>query len=105
MLIRQNISLHYNHIHVVYACIFQAVYNANKFAKFAKRRERLQNWLDYYQLKFERHPDRRPTVKVCNARNANSTICDLKTICLDPGSDIVIFLFLDWNFRALGWES
>ncbi|KAG5007845.1 hypothetical protein JHK85_026387 [Glycine max] len=41
----------------------QAVYNANKFAKFAKRRERLQNWLDYYQLKFERHPDRRPTVK------------------------------------------
>lgn len=39
------------------------------------------------------------------ARNANSTICDLKTICLDPGSDIVIFLFLDWNFRALGWES
>ncbi|KAL5178607.1 CSC1-like protein [Glycine soja] len=41
----------------------QAVYNANKFAKFAKRRDRLQNWLDYYQLKFERHPDKRPTVK------------------------------------------
>ncbi|RDX68327.1 CSC1-like protein, partial [Mucuna pruriens] len=41
----------------------QAVYNANKFAKFAKRRERVQNWLDYYQLKFERHPDKRPTLK------------------------------------------
>ncbi|TKY70253.1 CSC protein [Spatholobus suberectus] len=41
----------------------QAVYNANRFAKFAKRRDRFQNWLDYYQLKFERHPDKRPTVK------------------------------------------
>ncbi|XP_027360695.1 CSC1-like protein At1g32090 isoform X2 [Abrus precatorius] len=41
----------------------QAVYNANKFSKFAKRRDRLQNWLDYYQLKFDRHPDKRPTVK------------------------------------------
>jgi len=42
----------------------QAVYNANKFAKLSKRRDRLQNWLDYYQLKFERHPDKRSTVKV-----------------------------------------
>ncbi|BAT99698.1 hypothetical protein VIGAN_10120500 [Vigna angularis var. angularis] len=41
----------------------QAVYNANKFAKLAKRRERLQNWLDYYQLKSERHPGKRSTVK------------------------------------------
>ncbi|CAK9321460.1 unnamed protein product [Citrullus colocynthis] len=41
----------------------QAVYNANKFAKLAKKRARLQNWLDYYLLKFERHPDKRPTTK------------------------------------------
>lgn len=54
------------HIHIVVVFIFQAVYNANKFAKFVRRRDRLQNWLDYYQLKFQRHPDRRPTVKVCN---------------------------------------
>ncbi|XP_015963220.1 CSC1-like protein At1g32090 [Arachis duranensis] len=41
----------------------QGVYNANKFAKLVRRRERLQNWLDYYQLKFDRHPDKkRPTV-------------------------------------------
>jgi len=44
----------------------QAVYNANKFAKLAKRRDRLQNWLDYYQLKFERNPSKRATVRVCN---------------------------------------
>ncbi|GJN20234.1 hypothetical protein PR202_gb07586 [Eleusine coracana subsp. coracana] len=38
----------------------QAVYNANRYAKLVKQRERLQNWLDYYQLKYERHPDKRP---------------------------------------------
>ncbi|KAK9095596.1 hypothetical protein Scep_027065 [Stephania cephalantha] len=41
----------------------QAVYNANKFAKLIRQRERLQNWLDYNQLKFERNPDKRPTRK------------------------------------------
>ncbi|KAF2308832.1 hypothetical protein GH714_021493 [Hevea brasiliensis] len=41
----------------------QAVYNANKFAKLVRKRDRLQNWLDYNQLKFERHPDKRPTRK------------------------------------------
>nr|DAD19243.1 TPA_asm: hypothetical protein HUJ06_020706 [Nelumbo nucifera] len=39
----------------------QAVYNANKFARLVRKRERLQNWLDYNQLKYERHPDKRPT--------------------------------------------
>ncbi|MQL98343.1 hypothetical protein Taro_031036 [Colocasia esculenta] len=42
----------------------QAVYNANKFAKLVKKKERLQNWLDYNQLKFERNPERRPTRKI-----------------------------------------
>jgi hypothetical protein len=42
----------------------QSVYNANKFGKLVKRKERLQNWLDYYQRKFERHPGTRPTTKV-----------------------------------------
>lgn len=41
----------------------QAVYNASKFAKLVRKRDRLQNWLDYNQLKFERHPDKRPTKK------------------------------------------
>ncbi|XP_040384280.1 CSC1-like protein At1g32090 isoform X2 [Oryza brachyantha] len=38
----------------------QAVYNANRYAKLVKQKERLQNWLDYYQLKLERHSGRRP---------------------------------------------
>ncbi|KAI3996561.1 hypothetical protein MKX01_009393 [Papaver californicum] len=42
----------------------QAVYNANKFAKLVRRRDRLQQLLDYNQLKFERHPARkRPSKK------------------------------------------
>ncbi|XP_031393803.1 CSC1-like protein At1g32090 isoform X2 [Punica granatum] len=45
-----------------YLC-HQAVYDAKKFAKLVRQRERLQNWLDYYQLKFERHPEKRPTSK------------------------------------------
>ncbi|KAH0457220.1 hypothetical protein IEQ34_015127 [Dendrobium chrysotoxum] len=39
----------------------QAVYNANRFAKLVRQKERLQNWLDYNQIKFERNPDKRPT--------------------------------------------
>jgi hypothetical protein len=42
----------------------QPVYNANRYAKLVKKRDRLQNWLDYYQLKFERHPEKRPTGRV-----------------------------------------
>ncbi|KAL0913756.1 hypothetical protein M5K25_017240 [Dendrobium thyrsiflorum] len=42
----------------------QAVYNANRFAKLVRQKERLQNWLDYYQIKFERNPDQRPTSKI-----------------------------------------
>ncbi|KAL1532232.1 CSC1-like protein [Salvia divinorum] len=45
-----------------YLC-HQAVYNANKFARLVRQRHRLQNWLDYNQLKFERHPDKRPKTK------------------------------------------
>lgn len=45
-----------------YLC-HQAVYNANKFAKLVRQRDKLQNWLDYNQLKFERKPGSRPTTK------------------------------------------
>ncbi|KAL0371945.1 UNVERIFIED_CONTAM: CSC1-like protein [Sesamum calycinum] len=41
----------------------QPVYNTKKFAKLVRKRDRLQNWLDYNQLKFERNPNNRPTKK------------------------------------------
>ncbi|KAK6129929.1 hypothetical protein DH2020_036323 [Rehmannia glutinosa] len=45
-----------------YLC-HQAVYKAKKFAKLVRKRDKLQNWLDYNQLKFERNPDKKPTRK------------------------------------------
>nr|KAJ0201301.1 hypothetical protein LSAT_V11C600305700 [Lactuca sativa] len=45
-----------------YLC-HQAVYNANKFARAVKKRQKLQNYLDYNELKFERSPHKRPTKK------------------------------------------
>ncbi|PIN20127.1 hypothetical protein CDL12_07184 [Handroanthus impetiginosus] len=45
-----------------YLC-HQAVYDAKKFAKLVKKRNQLQNWLDYNQLKFEKQPSKRPTKK------------------------------------------
>ncbi|CAN0843005.1 CSC1-like protein At1g32090 [Linum grandiflorum] len=46
----------------------QAVYNANKFAKLVRKRDSLQNWLDYYQLKSERNPEKMPTRKVTSGK-------------------------------------
>lgn len=48
----------------VYLFFIQAVYNANKFAKLIRKRDRLQNWLDYNKLKFERNQSKKPTTKV-----------------------------------------
>ncbi|KAL3743883.1 hypothetical protein ACJRO7_019049 [Eucalyptus globulus] len=41
----------------------QGVYNGNKFAKLVRKRESLQNGLDHNQLKFKRHPEKRPSKK------------------------------------------
>lgn len=44
--------------------LFQAVYNANKYAKLVKQRQRLQDWYDYYVLKHQRNPHKKPTCRV-----------------------------------------
>ncbi|XP_072967501.1 calcium permeable stress-gated cation channel 1-like isoform X2 [Typha angustifolia] len=41
----------------------QVVRNANKLAKLVKKKKKMQNWLDYYQLKYDRNPSNRPTMK------------------------------------------
>uniref|UniRef100_A0A0E0JJT1 Calcium permeable stress-gated cation channel 1 n=1 Tax=Oryza punctata TaxID=4537 RepID=A0A0E0JJT1_ORYPU len=41
----------------------QVVYNANKLDKMVKEKKKMQNWLDYYQLKYERNSSQRPTTK------------------------------------------
>ncbi|CAN6460972.1 unnamed protein product [Victoria cruziana] len=62
--ISENVEHFFQTNHPNHYLTHQAVYNGNKFAKLVRRKERLQNWLDYYQLKFERHPDARPTARV-----------------------------------------
>ncbi|GLU15542.1 hypothetical protein SLE2022_320210 [Rubroshorea leprosula] len=42
----------------------QVVYNANKLAKLVKKMRRMQNWLDYYQLKYSRNSSRSPMIKI-----------------------------------------
>ncbi|CAA6671282.1 unnamed protein product [Spirodela intermedia] len=41
----------------------QVVYNANDLAKLVKEKKKMQNWLDYSQLRYERNPKIRPTHK------------------------------------------
>ncbi|PUZ64441.1 hypothetical protein GQ55_3G144500 [Panicum hallii var. hallii] len=41
----------------------QVVYNANKLADLVEKKKKMQNWLDYYRLKYERNPSKRPTTK------------------------------------------
>ncbi|OMO89255.1 hypothetical protein CCACVL1_07963 [Corchorus capsularis] len=41
----------------------QVVYNANNLSKLVNERKNVQNWLDFYQNKYERNPSRRPLMK------------------------------------------
>ncbi|KAJ8442337.1 hypothetical protein Cgig2_011260 [Carnegiea gigantea] len=41
----------------------QVVYNANKLTKLVAEKKKKQNWLDYYQIKYSRNPEKRPTTK------------------------------------------
>uniref|UniRef100_A0A0D9WKK4 CSC1/OSCA1-like 7TM region domain-containing protein n=1 Tax=Leersia perrieri TaxID=77586 RepID=A0A0D9WKK4_9ORYZ len=41
----------------------QVVYNANKLADLVEKKKKMRNWLDYYQLKYERNQSTRPTTK------------------------------------------
>ncbi|KAB5533732.1 hypothetical protein DKX38_016818 [Salix brachista] len=42
----------------------QVVCNANKLASLVKKKKSKKNWLDYYQLKYDRNPLQRPLKKV-----------------------------------------
>ncbi|XP_020093575.1 CSC1-like protein At1g32090 isoform X1 [Ananas comosus] len=60
----QTVEQFFQRVHPDHYLSHQAVYNANKYAKLVKQKERLHNWLDYYQLKFDRNPEKRPTTKI-----------------------------------------
>ncbi|GLT94075.1 hypothetical protein SLE2022_118350 [Rubroshorea leprosula] len=41
----------------------QVVYNANRLSELVNEKKKTHNWLDYYQNKYSRHPDRKPSIK------------------------------------------
>ncbi|KAK4742826.1 hypothetical protein SAY87_000827 [Trapa incisa] len=41
----------------------QIVYNANNLASIVEKKKSLQNWLTYYENKYERFPSKKPTTK------------------------------------------
>ncbi|KAL4363926.1 hypothetical protein GQ457_04G024490 [Hibiscus cannabinus] len=41
----------------------QVVYNANKLSELVNERKKIQNWLDFYQNKYQRNPSKRPSIK------------------------------------------
>ncbi|KAK4755079.1 hypothetical protein SAY87_008836 [Trapa incisa] len=41
----------------------QVVYNANKLADLVEKKKKMQNWFDYYHLKFARNNTKRPFIK------------------------------------------
>ncbi|XP_073133743.1 CSC1-like protein At1g32090 [Henckelia pumila] len=61
--ISDNVESFFRRTHPDHYLCHQGVYDANKFAKLVRKRNRLQNRLDYNELKFERHPGKRPTTK------------------------------------------
>lgn len=82
--------------------LFQPVYDANKFAKLVKERNRVQNWLDYNQLKFERHPDKkRPTRKVCLGKWYEFITSRSKHHLIAHN----VYLYAERLPRPLGWKN
>ncbi|GJW96207.1 CSC1-like protein [Tanacetum coccineum] len=55
-----------------YLC-HQVVYNANKYARVVRKRQKRQNRLDYNRLKFETHPEKRPTRKISRFQTSLGT--------------------------------
>lgn len=63
----ESVSEHIEHFfcvnHPDYYLTHRVVYNANKLAKLVAEKKSLQNWLTYYQNKYERNPEKKPTTK------------------------------------------
>jgi len=50
--------------------LMQIVYDANKLSKLVEEKKKMQNWLDFYQLKRSRNQSKRVTVKVLEVLNS-----------------------------------
>ncbi|KAJ8493176.1 hypothetical protein OPV22_014897 [Ensete ventricosum] len=63
----ESVSEHVGHFfsvnHHDHYLTHQVVYNANKLAKLVQKRKGLENWFIYYENKYNRNPNSRPTTK------------------------------------------
>uniref|UniRef100_A0A2N9GVW1 CSC1/OSCA1-like 7TM region domain-containing protein n=1 Tax=Fagus sylvatica TaxID=28930 RepID=A0A2N9GVW1_FAGSY len=63
----ESVSEHIEHFfcvnHPDHYLTHQVVYNAVKLAKLVEKKNGFQNWLVYYQNKYERNPTKKPTTK------------------------------------------
>ncbi|XP_010255871.1 PREDICTED: CSC1-like protein At4g02900 [Nelumbo nucifera] len=63
----ESVSEHVEHFfcvnHPDHYLTHQVVYNANRLANLVEQKKSLQNWLIYYQNKYERNPKNKPTTK------------------------------------------
>ncbi|PON65770.1 Calcium-dependent channel [Parasponia andersonii] len=63
----ESVSEHVEHFfcvnHPDHYLMHQVVYDANKLAKLVAKKKSMQNWLVYYQNKYERNPTKKPTTK------------------------------------------
>lgn len=89
------------------------MYDANKLAKLVETKKKMKNWLDYYQLKYERNPSERPTGKVRYVDNFNyyyltsmrkekHLIFDLGNACL-TGIQYSFIRLVFWGSVAIKW--
>lgn len=63
----ESVSEHVEHFfyvnHPDHYLLHKVVYNANKLASLVEKKKSLENWLTYYQNKYERKPSKKPTTK------------------------------------------
>ena len=78
----------------------QVVYNANKLSGLVKEKKKVQNWLDFYQIKHTRNPSTRPVVKVL--------YCQIAGIPLTHILWFVWFVYLKmvmWHLKWWFWNG
>lgn len=61
--VSEHVELFFIVNHPDHYLLHRAVYNANKLAKLVDKKKSRQNWLTYYQNKYEKYPSRKPTTK------------------------------------------
>lgn len=80
---------------------WQVVYNANKLAKLVEKRKGLENWFIYYENKYNRNTNIRPTTKVLMLLTCTSCL-----ICLTIIDSLVYkpIIFIHRQDFLVCWE-